>query len=160
MKRRRSERGATLVESALTLLLLLTVLFGIIEFGHLFNVYQVMTNAAREGARFAVAPCPFAAAVAGVCTAGQLPNSTAVQNQVQNYLNAAGIFGTTPTVTTYDQATCGATANPPACPGWPGLVNTIPLSYTRVSVSLPFTFYFFRYTPTLTTYAVMRNETN
>jgi Flp pilus assembly protein TadG len=54
----RSERGAALIEAAMTLPLLLLVCIGIIEFGRLYQTWQVMTNAAREGARIAVLPAP------------------------------------------------------------------------------------------------------
>jgi Flp pilus assembly protein TadG len=47
----RSERGAELVEFALVLPLLLVLIGGIIDFGFLFQRYEVVTNAAREGAR-------------------------------------------------------------------------------------------------------------
>lgn len=40
----------------MTLPLLLLVCVGIIEFGRLYQTWQVMTNAAREGARIAVLP--------------------------------------------------------------------------------------------------------
>jgi len=52
----RSDRGAALVEMALTLPLLLLVTVGIVEFGHAYQTWQVLTNAAREGARVAVLP--------------------------------------------------------------------------------------------------------
>lgn len=45
------ERGAAAVEFALVLPLLLTLVLGIIEFGHLYNAQIVITNAAREAAR-------------------------------------------------------------------------------------------------------------
>ena len=45
-----------MIEAALTLPLLLLVCVGIIEFGRLYQTWQVMTNAAREGARIAVLP--------------------------------------------------------------------------------------------------------
>ena len=47
----RSERGAELVEFALVLPLLLVLIGGIVDFGFLFQRYEVVTNAAREGAR-------------------------------------------------------------------------------------------------------------
>lgn len=53
---RRDERGQSLTEFALVLPLLLAVVIGIFEFGRAWNVYQVLTNAAREGARRAVVP--------------------------------------------------------------------------------------------------------
>ncbi len=53
--RRGDERGAALVEFALALPLLLVVIAGIVDFGFVFQRYEVVTNAAREGARLAVA---------------------------------------------------------------------------------------------------------
>jgi len=50
------ETGAELVEFALAFPLLLLVVMGIIDFGLLFQQYEVITNAAREGARVAVLP--------------------------------------------------------------------------------------------------------
>lgn len=51
-----SERGAALLEVALTLPLLLLVATGIFEFGRAYQTWQILTNAAREGARVAVLP--------------------------------------------------------------------------------------------------------
>jgi Flp pilus assembly protein TadG len=48
---RRREQGAALVELALILPLLLVVIAGIVDFGFAFQRYEVITNAAREGAR-------------------------------------------------------------------------------------------------------------
>ncbi len=46
--------GQSLVEFALVLPILLLIIVGILEFGIAFRTYQVVTNAAREGARTAV----------------------------------------------------------------------------------------------------------
>ncbi len=54
MSRRRDERGASLVEFALVSTLLFTLLLGIVIFGVLLSKRQVLTQAAAEGARFAV----------------------------------------------------------------------------------------------------------
>lgn len=51
-----SERGAALLETALTLPLVLLVAVGIFEFGRAYQTWQVLTNAAREAARVAVLP--------------------------------------------------------------------------------------------------------
>ena len=56
ISRLKSERGAELVEFALTFPLLLLVVLGIMDFGLLFQQYEVLTNAAREGARVSVLP--------------------------------------------------------------------------------------------------------
>ncbi len=53
---RRGEQGNALIEFALVLPLLLLVFAGIVDFGFLFQRYEVITNAAREGARIAVLP--------------------------------------------------------------------------------------------------------
>ena len=52
----RRERGAALLETALVLPLVLLVAVGIFDFGRAFQTWQVLTNAAREGARVAVLP--------------------------------------------------------------------------------------------------------
>lgn len=50
----RNEKGTTTVETAIIIMLLLTLIFGIIEFGLLLFDRQVLTNASREGARAGV----------------------------------------------------------------------------------------------------------
>ena len=52
----KSERGAELIEFALVFPLLLFVVLGIVDFGLMFQRMEVVTNAAREGARIAVLP--------------------------------------------------------------------------------------------------------
>ena len=75
----RSERGSQLIEFALVLPLLLLVVLGIMDFGLLFQRYEAVTNAAREGARIAV--------LDGYNTAD-------VQYRVGQYLVDAGLTGT------------------------------------------------------------------
>lgn len=65
-----------MIEAAMTLPLLLLVCVGIIEFGRLYQTWQVMTNAAREGARIAVLP--------------SLP-SGGVDARVRQYLQSGGL---------------------------------------------------------------------
>ncbi len=50
-RKHRSESGTVLVETALTIFLLILFLFGIMEAGRFISVQQVVTDAAREGAR-------------------------------------------------------------------------------------------------------------
>jgi Flp pilus assembly protein TadG len=50
------ERGTAIVETALTLPILLLVSVGIFEFGRAYQTWQILTNATREGARIAVLP--------------------------------------------------------------------------------------------------------
>ena len=53
---RLGEAGQALVEIAIALPILLALLVGIFEFARAYNVQQVITNAAREGAREGVLP--------------------------------------------------------------------------------------------------------
>ncbi|MGY1724640.1 TadE/TadG family type IV pilus assembly protein [Blastococcus sp. SYSU DS0533] len=50
-RRRQDERGATAVEFAFIVPLLLVLLIGIAEFGHAFQVQGTLSAAAREGVR-------------------------------------------------------------------------------------------------------------
>jgi len=55
MRRRLStERGTALLETALVLPIVLLVSVSIFEFGRAYQTWQVLTNAAREGARVGV----------------------------------------------------------------------------------------------------------
>ena len=54
--RRASQSGQAVIELALTLPLLLLIVMGILDFGLMFQRYEVVTNAAREGARVGVLP--------------------------------------------------------------------------------------------------------
>ena len=54
MKRMRNEKGAALLEAAVTVPIILLISVGIFEFGRAYQTWQVLTNAAREGARIAV----------------------------------------------------------------------------------------------------------
>ena len=70
-----NQKGATVVEFAIVLSLLLALIFGIIEFGLAIFNRQVITNAAREGARAGIVACPerlsddeIKAEVLGYCT--------------------------------------------------------------------------------------------
>jgi Flp pilus assembly protein TadG len=50
------QRGQALIETALTLPIVLVISVSIFEFGRALQVWQLLTNAAREGARVAVLP--------------------------------------------------------------------------------------------------------
>ncbi len=76
------ERGAELVEFAFVFPTLLLVMLGIIDFGFLFQRYEVVTNAAREGARVAILP-DYEASIDANVTA-----------RVNQYLTAGGLTPT------------------------------------------------------------------
>jgi len=77
-----NERGQAVIEMALTLPLLLIIVFGIIDFGFMFQRYEAVTNAAREGARLGVL----------VSSAGY--TDVEAQNRALDYLRASGLNGT------------------------------------------------------------------
>ncbi len=53
---RRARRGSNLIEFALTSPVLILVLFGIIEYGTMFNRMLAVQSATRDGARWAATP--------------------------------------------------------------------------------------------------------
>ena len=108
----RSERGAAIIETAITLPLVLLVCVGIFEFGRAYQTWQVMTNAAREGARVAVLPDP----VAGATDA-----------RVREYLRMGGL--------NYDASVLVNITPVPVSLGGIGTA-----SGSRVTVTYPFTF--------------------
>jgi Flp pilus assembly protein TadG len=108
----RNERGTALLETALTLPLLLLVSVGIFEFGRAFQMEQIITNAAREGARLAV-----------------MPGSTKamVDARVQSYLSAGKVYKP-------ETATVNMTSNVNIS------IGTGTTTGTRVTVNYPFSF--------------------
>ena len=75
-----NERGQALLETALVLPIVLLVAVGIFEFGRAFQTWQILTNAAREGARIAVLPSSsvsdIKSRVVTYMHQGQLPDAT------------------------------------------------------------------------------------
>jgi Flp pilus assembly protein TadG len=142
-RRLRGDRGAALIEAAFTLPLLLFVSIGIIEFGRAFQTWQVVTNAAREGARVAVLP--------GM-------SDDAVRARVQSYLQM-GITNPESVTVTINRATTVS------------LGGTATATASKVKVDYPFTFIVMQPVAgllvkgstvgnafTMTSAAVMRNE--
>ena len=70
-KKRRDERGATLVEFAIGATVFLTAMFAVVEFGRALWTHNALSDAARRGARYAVNhPTGDAAAVKNVVVYG------------------------------------------------------------------------------------------
>lgn len=144
MRTWRSEKGAALLEAAITIPILLLISVGIFEFGRAFQTWQVITNAAREGARMAVLPDPtpglIEQRVREYLVAGQLPRAA----------TASVVVNRSSTIT----------------------VNGVDVSASEVTVDYPFNFMVLQpvarlVTPgttlgsalTMRAQAVMRNET-
>jgi Flp pilus assembly protein TadG len=120
--RHEGERGQALVEFAMTIPIVLAVMFGIVDFGRALYTYDLVTSAARVGSRYAsvhgsgCSPAPS-------CTA----SSATIQAYVRSTVN--GINSSVLTVTTtWPAATgCAGGSPTPQCP-------------VKVTVSYPFQF--------------------
>lgn len=112
MRRWHSERGTALVESAIAIPLLLLIAAGIFEFGRAYQTWQVLTNAAREGARVAV-----------------LPNgaSTTAVTRVRQYMQTGQLPKHATAPVNVDRAV-------------PIMVNGMPQTASEVVIDYPFTF--------------------
>jgi len=131
---KRAERGATIVEAAITVVALFTLILGTVDFGRAFSIFQSLTNAAREGARFAVAPDR---------VTETLPSVAEVQSHVTPFLSSNSIKGT---------VDVAATSH---------VINGVPTTYTQVTVTAPYKFLFFPFgTVNIKSNSAMRNETN
>ncbi|HWR37108.1 MAG TPA: TadE/TadG family type IV pilus assembly protein [Clostridia bacterium] len=142
MRHAGKQRGGTLVEFAIVLPIFVSMMFIIFDFARALQTYHTMTNAAREGARFSVAP---------YYGSNELPSADAVQARVCDYMRPGAVFcGSGPdnaTVTVSQSVT--------------NTVNGVSTTFTEVDVTTPYRFKLLRFaTITLATKAVMRNENN
>lgn len=89
---RKDRRGAAAVEFAVVAPVFFLLVFGMIEYGRMVMVQQIITNASREGARI-----------------GVLDGSTSsdVTTAVQGYLTSAAIRGADVTVTPSPPSSAG-----------------------------------------------------
>lgn len=95
---RADESGAALVEFAVASLMLIMLILGMVEFAELYRRFQALTDAAREGARFAVVSSPSDSA--GTVT--QVKNRLASQGIVPKKVTVTGLaagYGNPATVT-------------------------------------------------------------
>jgi Flp pilus assembly protein TadG len=74
--RQNNEKGAALLEAAITIPMILLITVGIFEFGRAYQTWQVLTNASREGARMAVL---------------EGPTDADVRARVNSYLKGGGL---------------------------------------------------------------------
>lgn len=103
-----NESGAELLELAIALPILMVIIGGVVDFAILFQRYEVVTNAAREGARIGVLPTY------------QIAD---VQGRVNTYLAASGLTDPAP-------APGVAYAATPVKPGGPNInVVTVTVQY-------------------------------
>jgi Flp pilus assembly protein TadG len=118
LKQQHHEHGQSVVEFALVVPILLLIFFAIIEFGRLWMTVNVMTSAAREGARVA--------AVSGT-------NFTPARTAALNVLSAGSITGASvsisgPNSASEISATVTLTYHTITGFALPGLLSSFPLS--------------------------------
>lgn len=75
-----ADRGATAVEFALLLPLLLLIVMGIIDFGRMLNAQQTLTQAAREGARLVALAQPNVASRTQAAATGLSPVGVSIES--------------------------------------------------------------------------------
>ena len=137
---RNGEAGVELIEFALVFPLLLMVVLGIVDFGFLFQRWEALTNATREGARVAVMP--------GYATVD-------VEDRITNYLAAGGV----PTAAGNPAVSVTQTTIAQGAATWPA--TTVALSYDHEYIFVNGIVGWFGGslgTTTLQTSATMRNE--
>jgi len=151
--RKAGERGVTVVEGAIFIIAFFMLILGVIELGRFLSMRQVLTNAAREGARFAIAP---------LSQTNTLPDETEVIARVNTFLNAGAVTGATVTTTCPLTAPETCTTKSATMSVTTGLLTT---EYTMVTVSKPYNVvtapgFFNALTITLTGTSMMRRETS
>lgn len=109
---RRPRSGATLVETALVLSLLLLFLFGIFEYARYLLVNQLLANAARDGARYAAANVDKSNAFVNTAEGGNM----SITDYVKHECHGADKWVESFAVSVFpcdNSATNGSYANPP-----------------------------------------------
>jgi Flp pilus assembly protein TadG len=129
----RDEQGSAILEFAMVAILLLTVVFGVIEIGLALYAYNVVSEAAREGTRFAIVRGSACTSFASACPASK----SDIQDYVQ-YLGYPGIDPSRMTVnTTWSVTNAGTTCSPsPSCNN-PGNQVQVQVTY-KLPLVLPF----------------------
>jgi Flp pilus assembly protein TadG len=134
----RDDRGSALMEYAIVLPVILTFLFGIMDFSRFLYTYHFVSEVAREGTRYAMVRGSTFAGTSCASTATFSCDATSAN--VQSYVQAltpAGILSNSVSVTTTWPGTAPASAAT-ACNSTSG--NNSPGCLVQVVVSYPFKF--------------------
>jgi Flp pilus assembly protein TadG len=99
----RSRKATTAVEFAICALAMVLIVIGFTEFGRLVWTFEVLQEAAAEGAR-----CM--GLRAGSCASGGTYSATNTKNYVVSLATSRGVVITAATVTLNNAATCGGTS--------------------------------------------------
>jgi Flp pilus assembly protein TadG len=146
---RREERGAALVEYALTFVVFMTLIFGIGGFGHALYVYHFVNNAAKEATRWAAVNGYTCNADSSCNGTGNMNNGPANAADVTNFVKtitpqsidstkvtvtACGVSGgtacaaSTPDICTKGPAVTGVAGSP--IPNYPTCTVQVQVQYT------------------------------
>ena len=125
------EQGATLVETALSIVILLAFIFGIVETGLGLYTYHFIAEAAREGTRYAI--------VRGSTCTGFASACPAATSDIQSYVLNLGFPGIDPSKMTVNASWSAYTSGSPCSPGCnsPGNLVTVTVNY-NFPLSVPF----------------------
>jgi Flp pilus assembly protein TadG len=131
----RDESGGTLVETALSIFLLLTFMFGIIEGSLGIYSYHFIANAAREGTRYAIVRgSTWIPACTSTVYSGCTASAAQIESHVSN-LSLPGIDSTKLVVTPQCAAAVGGTFG--TFGTFPGTCNAAG-DMVQVTVSYPY----------------------
>jgi len=147
---RTGENGTSLVEFALVFILLITIMFGVMGFGHALYVYHFVNNEGKEATRWAAVNGSTCGADGSCNGTGYMNNTPAsatdVNTYVQNHIppgidpakvttSACGVKGGTACAASTPKVCTTAVGTLPATPNYPGCT-------VEVTVSYPFQFSF------------------
>ncbi|MEO6965529.1 MAG: TadE family protein [Acidobacteriaceae bacterium] len=128
----RGEEGAAMVEMAISIVILLTIVLGIMKVCLALYTYHYISEAAREGTRFAI--------VRGSACASPGYECDATSAQIKTYVEGLGYPGIDPSVMTVTSAWSGypvsGTCVSAGCNG-PGDLVTVIVGY-KFPLSIPF----------------------
>jgi Flp pilus assembly protein TadG len=126
------EAGSVLIEFALTILIILIVLFGITDVGRAAFAYDWVANAARIGTRYAIVRGTSCSTLLSGCNVG--PPQGAKQSDVQAYLNSQAIGINTSKLTVAANCDVGQSVFQPL-PCAPGQAVIVKVKYTFSFIS-------------------------
>jgi len=145
-----AERGSALVEFAIIMILLLTLMFGVMGFGQALYAYHFLNNAAKEATRWAAVNGNACSTDNSCDGAGYMNNGPATQANVNTYvqnhvppgivaanvtITACGVSGGAACATSTPEICSKAVGTLPATPNAPGCT-------VQVTVTYPFQFPF------------------
>jgi Flp pilus assembly protein TadG len=131
------ERGTTLVEYAIVLTILLTFIFGVMDFSRYLYVYHFAADAAREATRYAaVRGSTFSTACSAGQTTGCYASAANVATYVQGITPGGILAATGPNSSWTSSTTCsssGSVSSPTVSTCWPGQLDSTSSCNTTAS---------------------------